>query len=272
MCLFINFVLDNIVLLHNQSLNIPFTLRLKYWLLNKWPWHYCNICKIPCRGLICNICLDELELISNKVCEKCRKSLPPNNKFTCHECQNNTYAWGDFYCNLIYANPLKKILHQFKYLKQKNHSLFLGYLLYHSIYKALDIKFDSNRKMMAHAHYDIIIPMPLHKQKRKERGFNQVEYLLLYYLYKAPFIIKAPRIDTTTVSRIKNTESQASMNKSERRQNLSNAFAIHKNVKNLKILLIDDVVTTGTTINEVTKLLLSKGADSVDICSLVRTV
>lgn len=240
-------------------------------MLDKCPWHYCNICKNICRDLICNACQNELKLITANNCPKCCKALFDNNG-NCRECQYNNYFWNNFYCNLVYADPIKSLLHKLKYSKSHKQIVFLSYLLYHSLYKALDIKIDINGNLQANKHYDLIIPVPLHKSKYKERGFNQVEYLLLYYLYKSPFIINAPKIDISIIDRIKQTKAQATMHKNERLENLVNAFAIKKTVNSLNILLVDDVVTTGATINEVTKLLLENGANSVDICSLFRTV
>lgn len=233
-------------------------------------WHYCNICSNICRDLICSKCINTLEFLPNNTCSKCLKPLRDNNN--CYECQHNNYVWSSFYCDLVYAEPIKSFLHKLKYTKSFKHSLFLGYLLYNSLYTALNIKIDINGHLQANNKYDLIIPVPLHKSKQKERGFNQVENLLFYYLRKSHFIINAPMIDINVIQRIKNTTAQASIQKAERQKNLTNAFVIKKDVRNLKILLIDDVVTTGSTINEVAKLLLANGANQVDICALLRTI
>jgi ComF family protein len=183
----------------------------------------------------------------------------------CNECQKNNYLFNTFFCNLSYANPVKKLLHVFKYQKQRNLAYVLGFLLYHILYEALNLD-ESPIKV----NYDVIIPMPLHRSKQKERGFNQVEDLLYYYLFKKRSNPILPHVDNTIIHRIKNTQAQAQANYIERKANLTDAFALLKPVNGLRILLVDDVVTTGSSMNEVTRLLKQNGAKKVDICALLR--
>ena len=259
---------------HNKpySLELPFLLKLKYLVLENLPWHYCNICRIPSSQLICTICLNELEILPKNSCNKCLKPTVINNNNVCSECKNNHYYFDDFYCNLIYAKPIKKLLHLFKYQKKRYLAYFLGYLLYHSIYNALEPKKDYNRHLTTNNYYDVIIPMPLHKSRQKERGFNQVEHLLYYYRFKTRHGYNMPPIDNKIIKRIKNTKAQATANHIERKHNLDDAFILLKSVSKLRILLIDDVVTTGSSMNEVAKILKQNGAEIVDICALTRTL
>ncbi len=108
--------------------------------------------------------------------------------------------------------------------------------------------------------------MPLHKSKLKSRGFNQAEKLLFFHRVFAHKNIINSRITT----RIKATESQSLLNRNHRQNNITNAFKIHKNIKNLHIVIVDDIVTTGSTCNELAKELKNKGAKQVDIWCLMR--
>lgn len=251
------------------SLILPIYLKIKYLLLEYLPFYYCNLCRIPCRKLICSACLNKLELLADISCNRCQK--PIKNK-QCYECKKNNYAFDNFYCNLRYADPIKKLLHLLKYQKKKNLAYFLGYLLYHALYEALDLTENPHSELISQNSYDVIIPMPLHKSRQKERGFNQVEYILYYYIFKTRHGQNIPPIDNKIVKRIKNTKPQATADHTERQHNLDDAFTLLKSVSGLKILLIDDVVTSGSSMNIVAKLLKQNGANTVDICALFRTI
>ncbi|MBP9742654.1 MAG: ComF family protein, partial [Burkholderiales bacterium] len=149
---------------------------------------------------------------------------------------------------------LNKILHDFKYRCNKSHASVLGMLLYKNL-PPLD-------------NYDLIIPVPLHDDKLKSRGFNQADKLLDYTRQKC----KRLPINKQIVIRCNNTDSQTHIKRGQRRQNLINAFKLINEIQGAKILLVDDVVTTGATINSLAKLLKQHGAILVDICCLMRSV
>jgi len=107
---------------------------------------------------------------------------------------------------------------------------------------------------------DVIVAVPLHRQRRKDRGFNQAEVIAL----KLSELIHRPYLNL--LLRITNTPPQASLkNKKERLVNLSNCFVINQQIKNNceSVLLVDDVTTTGTTLNECAKVLKQCGIKKV---------
>lgn len=118
---------------------------------------------------------------------------------------------------------------------------------------------------------DYIIPVPLHRFRLMKRRFNQAG-LMAQYLSKASHI--STMLDGLVRQRA--TETQGHLNSNERKKNVKNAFAVnpkHKDfLKSKNILLIDDVYTTGATINECTKVLLKAGVSSVNILTLARVV
>lgn len=226
---------------------------MNFSLYNLFPWHYCNLCKTPCRHIICNTCLNELEQINESCCNKCLKSILPIKK-TCSSCDNNPPYFDQIYSTFNYKHPLNKILHLYKYKKHKKYYLLLSYLLQFN-----DINFDQ---------YDIIIPMPTHINRIKQRGFDHIELLLSYWLMDDSIKNK---IKFNTLTKLIDTEHQALNKLPARQHQANNIYKACYDFTNLKILVIDDVVTTGNTLNNLARFLKENGAIKVDCCSIMRT-
>lgn len=105
---------------------------------------------------------------------------------------------------------------------------------------------------------DLIVPVPMHPRKQRERGFNQAADLA----EKAGGILKIPMSDQV-VKKTKATRSQKKLNAAERKQNLRMAFQATERLDGLRILVIDDVYTTGSTIEAMAHVLKAAGADKV---------
>jgi ComF family protein len=107
--------------------------------------------------------------------------------------------------------------------------------------------------------FDLIVPVPLHPARQRERGFNQAS-LLAELLARQSSIPLKPLLE-----RIRYTNTQTALDRSERMENLHNAFRLRKNVdvRGLRVLLVDDVLTTGSTMNECARVLKRAGALSV---------
>ena len=118
---------------------------------------------------------------------------------------------------------------------------------------------------------DMIIPVPLHPERFRKRGFNQAHLVLknwTKYLESSNF---KPSIERENLVRIKNTKTQIGLTEKERRRNLKKAFSAKESVKNRRILLVDDVYTTGSTVESCGEVLLKEGAKSVDVITIART-
>lgn len=148
-----------------------------------------------------------------------------------------------------YDKGLKDLIHELKY---QNDFAALPY-----IYTVLDRLDDEWQQFFA--DFDYVIPVPLHAEKLKQRGFNQVDRIFspwtkAHGLHYADILI-----------RTKKTKSQYSLNPSERSINLHAAFALKKDISvvNAKCLLLDDIFTTGSTLKNCAKVLKEHGAHSV---------
>ena len=149
----------------------------------------------------------------------------------------HTFSYLAFYEN----EDFSKIIYNLKYRGMKKLGFYLGELTGRELKKYTDEK--------ELGEFDLIIPVPLHKAKYRERGYNQSEYISA----GISNIITA-EVRTDILKRIRNTTSQTKLNKEGRIENIRDAFVINKNVihelTGKRIIIVDDVVTTGSTLNE----------------------
>ena len=117
-------------------------------------------------------------------------------------------------------------------------------------------------------NFDLVLPVPLYRSKRREREFNQAEVFarMIAEHYSLP-------LSQENLLRIRDTRTMSGLNQEERRRNVKDAFSVKRKeeVKNKRILLFDDICTTGATVGECSKVLLTAGAKEVTILTLART-
>ena len=117
--------------------------------------------------------------------------------------------------------------------------------------------------------YDLVIPVPLHRRRLRWRGFNQAALLGFVIARKMNCML-----DVVTLARIRDTPPQTWQDSAQRRQNVRGAFAVNRphRIANRNVLLVDDVMTTGATLDECARTLLAAGARKVDVFTLARAV
>ncbi|SHJ66309.1 ComF family protein [Paramaledivibacter caminithermalis] len=219
---------------------------------------YCILCSASIdrdeEYSICYECKRKLKFIYGKTCEKCGK--PLNDLYLinkCNDCVDNTYFFTKAVSCLEYDDLSKKIIYDLKYHKKR----YISYHIAEIIYDRL--------KEENISCFDIIIPVPLHEAKERERSFNQA-YLIGKYISKMTEI----EVDNKALLRVKNTVTQNKLTKEERMTNLEGAFKVvnKDNINHKNILLVDDVFTTGATVNRCSKILLENGAKRVYVATL----
>lgn len=175
-----------------------------------------------------------------------------SNHSICGQCLKSPPDFDATYAALRYEFPLDALMQQFKY----DSALQTAHLFADLIC--------SNRNMQ---HIDVIIPMPLHPQRLNERGFNQS-------LEIAKLLAKQNNIalDYTRCTRTKYTPPQASLPLKERVKNIKDAFACSVNLTGKRIAIVDDVMTTGASLNELAKTLKKAGASHVECWVVARTM
>lgn len=148
---------------------------------------------------------------------------------------------------LVFDDTLREIIHHLKYADRVSLAGPCGELMKASL----------DREPFTG---DLIIPVPLHPQRERERGFNQAE-LLARRLGR--------EVDRKVLRRKKNTRSQTGLSRAQRNENLRGAFEVRRPVRDT-VIVVDDVYTTGSTVNEVAKVLKHAGASRVEVLTLAR--
>lgn len=202
----------------------------------------------------CPICKNKSYWRYSPFCLNCWNEIKPlpNFKITTGKFHQEFWKYIDsLYCFSLYEGTIKEVIHYFKYCKTKRLGRELGKLLIEISPPVLDI----------------LIPVPLYKKKIKQREFNQ-SAILAKELSKKWKV----KLELEVLVKIKDTADQASLDSNQRKINIKNAYYLKKEVKNLNIGLIDDVVTTGSTLLECAKVLKRGGAKSIHAFTLARAV
>lgn len=215
--------------------------------------HRCPFCDSISKGSVCLGCTDAVRFISPPLCDICGVPFKSDavKSHTCGECMKKKryFSWARGV--LIYSDASAKAIHRFKYNKDTTFSKSFGSII--SGYPDLE-------------GFDVIIPVPLHIDRLRERGFNQ-SLLLARAVGKRHGI----PVDPFLLKRTRWTEPQVNLSGKERKRNVKGAFEVPGNVIGRSILLIDDVYTTGATVGECSKVLRKGGAKEVCVLTLART-
>lgn len=215
----------------------------------------CPVCHeivTPRGGIICRTCKAGLRPIAEPRCKKCGKELSSANAEYCYDCNTKAHHFDQGLGIFPYNPIMKESIMQFKYHGRKEYGQFYGLAM--AYYGRDQIrKFDP----------EVMIPVPIHKKRLKKRGFNQAE-VIAKWAGKAMGI----PVDTNIIFRIQETAPQKELSSKDRKRNLEKAFCIPDTLTWKRILIIDDIYTTGSTIDAMSKCLKQKGADKVYFLSV----
>ncbi len=196
----------------------------------------------------CGDCLSKIAFLSDSVCYRCGTPMT-NPTSPCRYCQNQLLQNIDGMRAVSYFenNPIKSAIYALKYHNHKAVATILAQLL-------------ADAYQRYHLKADVIVPVPLHISRYQERGYNQSE-LLAKELSRR---LDLP-LNSVNLSRIRKTDVQAKLGGvAERRLNVSNAFSCNgKSLSGQHVLLVDDVCTTGSTLDACAVALKAEGVNSV---------
>jgi ComF family protein len=204
---------------------------------------------------VCADCLkDPAPLSAEFFCLNCRtpflNSFPLDSEGRCMLCRSGRRGFDEAFCYGAYEGTLRKLIHLFKYSGMRRLAQPLGGLLADALPRD--------------RQFDLVTAVPLHWRRQWQRGFNQSELL-------AKAMARARGIPAMKVLRRGSaTRAQAGLSNAQRRENVTGAFRARRRVNGMRILLIDDVMTTGATAGACARALKKAGAKSVSLAALAR--
>ncbi|MBR3834067.1 MAG: ComF family protein [Lachnospiraceae bacterium] len=210
----------------------------------------CPLCGrvIGGKELCCNECMSKLNPIKSPVCLKCGQEINDQETDCCGDCATMQRHYVKGFPCLSYNQHMAKCLSDFKYHNMRCYSRFLA-----------DIIVRERGKEILLASPEVIVPVPVHKSKLRDRGYNQAEVLGAELGRR----LKLP-VDTGLVLRDSKTTPQKGLSNHEREENLKRAFiSSGKIVKYKSALIVDDIYTTGATVEACTRVLQSMGIKEV---------
>jgi len=219
---------------------------------------------VACSGTVeggeylCADCRTRAPRIVAPFCKKCSEPFfgAITQTFSCANCEHRTLHFDAAVAAYRSRGVVRKLVHDFKYGRQRH--------LRHPLAEWLGETLNDPR--LRGRHFDLIVPVPLHAARERERGFNQAA-LLAELLATQMALPLCPALE-----RIRYTTTQTAYDRAERMENLQDAFRLRKNrdVRELRVLLIDDVLTTGSTLSECARVLKAAGAISVHAATAAR--
>jgi len=215
----------------------------------------------PITGGLCSICGERLvspfafsaETLSSAsgeaLCGLCRRLEPPYVKAT---------AYGS------YEGGLRELIHLLKYHQVRPAANVLGRMLAETI---------EDLQPLFATEEILVVPVPLHARKLRQREFNQSELIARAALKLKPAAARL-QLSASLLERRRETKSQIGLSRHQRRENIRGAFVVARpdEIRGREILLVDDVFTTGTTVSECARVLRRAGASKVYVATVARTL
>lgn len=198
--------------------------------------------------IICTECCTKIRRVSEPVCKRCGKPIENERAEYCRDCISRQHKFRQGKAVFIYEGRMKLSMYRFKYSNKREYARFYAeeaVRLYGGWIEQKEI--------------DVIVPIPMYIGKKRRRGYNQAEVFARALGKKTGIAV-----ETEIVKRVRDTTPQKELNDRERRKNLKNAFQLTSDiVKYKKIMLVDDIYTTGSTMDAVTEILLSAGVKNI---------
>jgi len=220
----------------------------------------CLLCHAPLMNIngnyhICYQCQSKIHMNRPPFCRKCSRPTENLRGLYCPSCIKTHYYFDRAWAATLYNDTMRQMIHLFKYGNKTS----LRYIFYEFITEFIDTY------LIPISQFDLIIPIPLHPVRLRERGYNQSLLIaqMLSYDHTIP-------CETNSLQRRRNTRYQARLSQKERWTNIKAAFKInhHNNIIDKNILIVDDLLTTGATLSEAARILKAHGAAHVAALTL----
>jgi ComF family protein len=215
----------------------------------------CLLCLDPGQAPALDLCTEcQSDLVRDlPSCTGCAKRLPRPDTFLCGECLVRPRAFDAAFAPYLYRHPMDWMIHRMKYAGEIAAARVLGMLLGQLVRSSHVV------------HVEALLPVPLHRVREARRGYNQAIEIARY----AGRELGLPVVFDASC-RTRDTVSQAGLDAAERRHNLRGAFALTRRPEFERVAIIDDVLTTGSTVEELARVLKGAGVGWVEVWAVAR--
>jgi len=208
----------------------------------------CFLCRGAARGILCPACDADLPRLAGTLCPRC--ALPSPGAALCGRCLADAPHYDATVAALAYRFPADTLVHALKFRSQLALAPLMGDLLIEAIRERIDL----------------VVPVPLSRERLRERGYNQAAEIARHVARE-----RRARLELTVVARERNTRAQADLPWSDRARNVRGAFRCERSLDGAAIAVVDDVMTTGATLDELAATLKRAGAARVVNWVVART-
>ena len=217
----------------------------------------CGLQLPSCRQPLCHHCLPDLAYITSPQCSCCGVPFPSGQDHLCGDCLQDIFSFDLARSVFLYRQPVNTLLTRFK---------FGGQL---SSLDNLSVLVQQADTALSFEEPDLILPVPLHISRLRNRGFNQS-----LLIARSCFQDWRAKIRPDLLQRHQATIPQTSLSGKARRNNLKGAFTVNRpgEVDGRNVLLVDDILTTGSTVDECAKVLRKAGAKRIEIFTIARAI
>ncbi|HVM46893.1 MAG TPA: ComF family protein [Candidatus Acidoferrum sp.] len=224
----------------------------------------CQLCgdarATPAEGFVCGDCRSKVRFIERPFCERCGRPYEGaiTGAFECPNCRERELHFVQARSAVVACETMLEVIHRYKYTRAMWFEPFLGELLVQAAQAEL-----------AAEHWDFIVPVPLYPARQREREFNQAERLARY-LSAATQVA----VNSRLLRRVRPTCTQTVLSRAEREENVRGAFALRRGqrLNGERIVLVDDVLTTGATTSACAKVLRDASAGDVYVWTVARGI
>ncbi len=208
----------------------------------------CFLCRGAARGILCPACDADLPRLAGTLCPRC--ALPSPGSALCGRCLADAPRYDATVAALAYRFPADTLVHALKFRSQLALAPLMGDLLIEAIRERIDL----------------VVPVPLSRERLRERGYNQAAEIARHVAKE-----RRARLELTIVIRERDTRAQADLPWSDRARNVRGAFRCERSLDGAAIAVVDDVMTTGATLDELAATLKRAGAARVVNWVVART-